>query len=146
MPGNMDPKFLALAWTVLTFLFSAGIAYGTMRLTLRYHGKEISEVKTDVAKHKVDVSTRIQAHEHFVKGALFRPTGAPNYILREECDQCRNACQTRVENRIEALMHAIEEGEKKREVAVGRWATAFEKIYQQIGRLEGKLGNGNGGK
>jgi len=146
MPGAIDPKFLALAWTLLTFLFSAGIAYGTIRLTLRYHGKEIQDIRADVSKNKVDIYTRIESHEHFVKGALFRPTGATNYILREECDQCRVACQSRVEGRIEDMMHAIEAGEKKREASVSRWASAFERIFQQIGRLEGKVLNGNNGK
>lgn len=142
MSDAIDIKFLALAWTVLTFLFSAGIAYGTMRLTLRYHGKEIGDIKGDVARHKIDVATRLEANEHFVKGALFRPSGVTNYLPREECEQCRIACQNRIDTRLESMLRIIEEGERKRDASKDQWSEEFRQLAQQIGRLEGKLGNG----
>ena len=144
--SDIDVKFLALAWTVLTFLFSAGIAYGTMRLTLRYHGQELSDIKEDVKKNGEEAKTRIDNHEHFVRGVLFRPDGVPNYLPRQECESCRMACQSRIDARLVAMQNTIEGAERKRDAAVERWTGAFEKIAQQIGRLEGKLGNGNGGK
>ena len=154
--GSIDPKFLATIWTVLTFLFSAGIAYGTMRLTLRHHTREISEIKARQDKHELTTRSTLDHHEEeprqqldrhadWLKSALYRASGVTNYLPREECEQCRVSCQSRLDARLETMQRMIEEGERKREASKDQWAAEFKKIAQSIGRLEGKLGNGNGG-
>ena len=146
MIGKVSFEFLALAWTVLTVLFAAGAAYGAIRYAIRYHAKEIEDVKQEVKENEASIKTRVDNHEHYIRGVLFRPDSTSTYLPRQECESCRMACQSRIDARLIAMQQLIESSEKKRDAAVDRWTTAFSDIAKQIGRLEGRLSQNGSGK
>jgi len=146
MPSKVSFEFLALAWTVLTVLFASGAAYGAIRYAIRYHAKEIDDVRHTVEKNSKEIETRVDNHEHYIRGVLFRPDSTSTYLPRQECESCRMACQSRIDARLIAMQQLIESSEKKRDAAVDRWTTAFSDIAKQIGRLEGRLSQNGSAK
>jgi hypothetical protein len=123
----------------LTVLFASGAAYGAIRYAIKYHAKEIDDVRHVVTKNCETLEARVENHEHYVRGVLFRPDSTSTYLPREECESCRMACQSRIDARLIAMQQIIESSEKKRDAAVDRWTSAFADIAKQIGRLEGRL-------
>jgi predicted metallo-beta-lactamase superfamily hydrolase len=146
MPENVNVQFLALVWTIVTVLFAGGAAYGAIRYAINRHEKELEAVRESVRKTGEVIEARVENHEHYIRGVLFRPDSTSTYLPRQECESCRMACQSRIDARLIAMQNVIESSEKKRDAAVERWTSAFADISKQIGRLEGRLSKfGSGG-
>jgi hypothetical protein len=145
MPENVNVQFLALVWTIVTVLFAGGAAYGAIRYAISRHEKELEAVRESVRKTGETIEARVENHEHYVRGILFRPDSTSTYLPRQECESCRMACQQRIDARLIAMQNVIESSERKRDAAVERWSAAFAELSKQIGRLEGRLAQNNGG-
>lgn len=171
-PLVLDVKALALFWTIFTAIFSAGAVWATVRFTIKsvsqtaqklevrvqtledrremdreeyrvWRDEQTSELRNAIGHLENSISRRIEDQEKFMKQVMFRNDGTTNYLPRGECEQCRTACQNRLDSRLESIQRCIEGMDRKRESSKDEITKSYEKLMQLVSRLQGTVDEHN---
>lgn len=173
-PLVLDVKTLAFIWTVMTIIFSAGAVWATIRFTIKsvaqtavklegrvdaleqhrssdreeyraWRDESAAAVRQAIADLDASIGRRIGDQEGFMKQVLFRQDGVTNYLPRNECEQCRLSCQSRLDARLESIQRAIEEADRRREASKDDITKAYERLMESVSRLQGRTNDRRGG-
>lgn len=167
-PVMLDFKVLAVVWTFVTAIFTAGAVFAAIRFGLRSVSEKADRLdrrvntlelrrETDRDDHRdgrerdmkqldgmvksveATIASRLDSQEAFMKSVLFRQDGTTNYLPRGECEQCRITCQTRLDNRLEAIQRTIDEADRRREESKDDITKMFNEMSQGLAKLSGSV-------